>query len=158
MKLADLDYADDIALFEETDVEMAKTTEAIRATAGKLDLQMSYKKTAIMSVGQASVPNPIVLLGNEGLIKVVDNFKYLAAFCSANGTNFKELNSRIGRASAALRELYKVWRDCNINSKDTSKLEMGWTIEEVEVAARERIMWRHFSSQAANAAMHDAIQ
>ena len=48
VKLADLDYADDIALFEETDVEMAKTTEAIRATAGNLGLKMSYKKTEIM--------------------------------------------------------------------------------------------------------------
>ena len=36
MKLADLDYADDIALFEETDIEMAKTTEAIRAIARNL--------------------------------------------------------------------------------------------------------------------------
>ena len=35
-ELADLDYADDITLFEETDVEMAKTTEAIRAIAWKL--------------------------------------------------------------------------------------------------------------------------
>ena len=44
-KLADLDYADDIALFEETDVKMVETTEAIRVTAGKLGLQMSYNKT-----------------------------------------------------------------------------------------------------------------
>ena len=63
VKLADLDYADDTALFKETDVEMAKTTEAI----------------------------------------------------PANGTNVEELNSRIGKASAAFRELDKVWRDRNIN-------------------------------------------
>ena len=49
VKLADLDYADDTALFEETDVKMAKTTEAIREIAGKLGLKMSYKKTEIMS-------------------------------------------------------------------------------------------------------------
>ncbi|XP_072018477.1 scavenger receptor cysteine-rich domain-containing protein DMBT1-like [Amphiura filiformis] len=40
-KLADLDYANDIALLEETDVKMAETTEAIRVTAGKLGLQDS---------------------------------------------------------------------------------------------------------------------
>ena len=68
-----------------------------------------------MSIGQASVSNPKVPLGNEGLIKVMDHFKYLGAFCSANGTNVKELNSRIGNASAAFRELDKVWRDRNIN-------------------------------------------
>ena len=68
-----------------------------------------------MSIGQASVSNPKVPLGNEGLIKVMDHFKYLGAFCSANATNVKELNSRIGNASAAFRELDKVWRDRNIN-------------------------------------------
>ena len=44
-KLADLDYADDIALFEASEAAMAETTEAIRNIAGKLCLQMSYKKT-----------------------------------------------------------------------------------------------------------------
>ena len=69
VKLADLDYADDIALFEEPEAEMAETTETIRLTAGKLGLQMSFKKTEIMPVGQASVSNPVVALGNEGQIK-----------------------------------------------------------------------------------------
>ena len=68
-----------------------------------------------MSIGQASVFSPIVPLGNEGLIKVMGHFQYLGAFCSANGTNVKELNSRIEKSSAALRELDKVWRDRNIN-------------------------------------------
>ena len=94
-KLADMDYADDIALFKETDAEMAETTEAIRDIAGKLGLKMSHK-TKIMSIGQASVFNPVVPLGNEGIIKVVDHFKYLSA---ADGTNItNEMNNKIGKA------------------------------------------------------------
>ena len=79
MTLADFDYANDIALFEETDVKMAKTTEAIREIAEKLGLKMSYNKTEIMSIGQASGYNPIVplALGNDGLIKVVGHFSTL---------------------------------------------------------------------------------
>ena len=42
VKLADLDYTDDIALFEELENTMAETTEAISATAGKHGLQMSF--------------------------------------------------------------------------------------------------------------------
>ena len=82
VKLADLYYADDIALFEESEAEMTNTTEAIRVTAGKLGLQMSFKKTEIMPVAQACVPNPFVPLGNEGHIKVVQHFKYLGTYCS----------------------------------------------------------------------------
>ena len=50
VKLADLDYADGIALFKETGAKMAETTEVIRVAAGKLGLQMSFKKTEIMLV------------------------------------------------------------------------------------------------------------
>ena len=31
---------------------------------------------------------------------------------------------------------------------------MGWTVKETEVAARGWIMWRHLSSQAAEAAIN----
>ena len=113
-KLADLDYADDIALFEASEAAMAETTEAIQNIAGKLGLQMSYKKTEILPIGSATTLNPVVPLGDEGNIKVVDHFKYLGAYCSADGSNTKELNNRIGKASAAFRELDKVWKDRNI--------------------------------------------
>ena len=72
VKLADLDYADDTALFEESENTMAETTEAILATAGKLGLQKSFKKTLILPIGrQPSKTAPAVPLGNEGIIKVV---------------------------------------------------------------------------------------
>ena len=43
-KLPDLDYADDTALFEESDADMVETTEAILDVTGKLGLKMSYKR------------------------------------------------------------------------------------------------------------------
>ena len=53
-------YAGDIAVFEETDVEMAKIYNwSHRYIAEKLGLKMSFKKTEIMSVGRASVSNPV---------------------------------------------------------------------------------------------------
>ena len=116
VKLADLDYADDIALFEESETKMAKTTEAIRVAAGKLGLQMSFKKTEILpSQHQSSNTTPAVPLGNEGIIKVVDHFKYLGAYSSADGSNAKEINHRIGKASGIFRELDMVWKDRYIN-------------------------------------------
>ena len=33
----------------------------------------------------------------------------------------------------------------------------GWTLEEAEVAARDRKIWGHFLRQAAGASLHDAI-
>ena len=113
--LSDLDYADDIALFEENEQNMAETTEAIRKSASRLGLMMSYKKTEILPVGQPSSYMPTVPLGDEGNINVVAHFKYLGAYCSADGTNTKELNCRIGKAAGAFRELDKIWKDRYIN-------------------------------------------
>ena len=44
------------ALFEESDTRMAKTTEAIRTTAAKLELHMSFKKTELMSCPPYLIP------------------------------------------------------------------------------------------------------
>ena len=103
VRLPDLDYADDIALFEDSDLKMANTTEAIHATAGKLGLKMSFKKTEILPIGHSCTTPSIVPLGDEGNIKVVQHFKYLGACCSADGTNTKELNHRVGKAAGAFK-------------------------------------------------------
>ena len=95
--------------FEECDTRMAETTEAIRTTAEKLGLHMRFKKTKLMSIGKSTSPNPIFPLGNEGNINVVEHFKYLGGFSSADDTNFKELKNKIGKAAEAFRELEKVW-------------------------------------------------
>ena len=55
-KLSDFDNADDIALFEETEKDMADTTEAIGKSANKLGLMMSFKKTEIMLIGHNPPP------------------------------------------------------------------------------------------------------
>ena len=48
------------------------------------------------------------------------------------------------------------WQE--VIQKDMSKMDFGWTVEEAEVRARERIMWRYLLNQTVSAAMHDANQ
>ena len=76
INLSDLDYADDIVLFEENELSMTRTTEATRQSANKLGLMMSHKKTEILPVGQHNIPIPNVPLGDEDDIRVVGHFKY----------------------------------------------------------------------------------
>ena len=54
------------------------------------------------------------------------------------------------------RDLVDQKHNGEVIQKDISKME--WTIEEAEVAARERIVWRHLLSLAVGAVMHDANQ
>ena len=74
---------------------------------------MSFKKTELMTIGKSTASaytpssTPIVPLGNEGNIKVVEHFKYLGAFCSADGTIGKELKAT---ELAELQDLSGSWR------------------------------------------------
>ena len=47
------------------------------------------------------------------------------------------------------------WKD--IIRRDLDSLMTEWTLEEAEVAARDRKIWGHFLRQAADAEMQDAI-
>ena len=46
------------------------------------------------------------------------------------------------------------WRD--VIHRDISRLDLGWTVKEAEVAALDRRTWKLLLSQAAGAEMHDA--
>ena len=70
IKFADLDYADDIALFEETDVEITKKTEAIREIGNVVSRWATKRQRSCPS----GVSNPIVPLGNGGLLQVPRSF------------------------------------------------------------------------------------
>ena len=105
VKLTDLDDADDIALFEETVVEMAKTSEAIRAIAGKLDHNHVHRASQGIQTHRPTWKRR----SHQG------SGSRKHCFLQCPWDNVKELNIRIGKASAAFRELDKEWRDRNIN-------------------------------------------
>ena len=46
------------------------------------------------------------------------------------------------------------WKD-TIN-KDINKMDLGWSVEEAEVAAKDRSVWKFLVNQAVGASMHEA--
>ena len=48
------------------------------------------------------------------------------------------------------------WRDTI--QKDILGMDLVWSVEEAEVAAKDRRIWKHISCQAEGAGMPDAIQ
>ena len=72
-----------MTLFEESDTKMAEAHEATCATAGKLGLCLKSCQKVNLTTA------PSVPFGKEGIIKVVDHFKYLGDYYSADGTTIK---------------------------------------------------------------------
>ena len=42
--------------------------------------------------------------------------------------------------------------------KDIARLSLGWRLEDAEAIAKDRVIWRRISCQAAGAVMHDAAR
>jgi len=114
-KLADLDFADDLALLCNTQEELQEMTNSLQCNAAKVGLCINTKKTKAMIVGNNTVP---ALTVNGTDIKHVDNFQYLGSYMSNDGDVTYDMCTRIGKASSVFRRLRPIWRSSTI-SKNT---------------------------------------
>ena len=60
-------------------------------------------------------------IGNKG-VEQVRQFKYLGSMMSEDGTSSKEIDCRIGIATAALAKLKPLWKDGNLSIKSKIRL------------------------------------
>ena len=107
-KLADLDFADDIALFEETWRGMQQLTSKIEEVASKVGLYMNTGKTKLMKIGTFEEPGNIHVGGEA--IENVEEFCYLGSVISRDGSCDKDIKTRLGKANATFGRLTNIWK------------------------------------------------
>jgi len=81
-KLADLDFAYDLALLCNTQEELQEMTNSLQCNAAKVGLCINTEKTKATIVGNNTV-SALTVNGTD--IKHVDNFQYLASYMSNDG-------------------------------------------------------------------------
>ena len=118
-RVADLDYADDIALMSEDVRSMNRMTEKLAQEASKVGLVMNRRKTKVMAV-QPTEDIRIVLEGE--VIEEVEWFEYLGSTVCNDGDVRKEVGIRIGKAGAVFSKMRKVWTSRGIALKTKLKL------------------------------------
>ena len=97
-------FADDAALTAHTEAALQKLIDRFADACSEFGLTISIKKTKIMC--QDVTTSPSISIGDSTL-DVVDNFTYLGSNISNSLSLDKELDSRIGKASAAMARLSK---------------------------------------------------
>ena len=117
-KLADLDFADDIALISDSPLALQNMTtddddDELQNNAAKVGLRISAEKTKAMAVGNTQA---LSLSVDHKDIEFVEHFQYLGSNISRDGDADRDIYTRIGKASSVHRCLRPVWR-----SKDISK-------------------------------------
>ena len=90
-KLADLAFADDIALLDDTWSGMQELTSSIEEEARKVGLYMNTGKTKLMKIGSFKETEPIQVGG--GQIENVEEFCYLGSVISRDGSCDKEFRT-----------------------------------------------------------------
>jgi hypothetical protein len=107
-QLADLDFADDVALLGPTQHDLVNMTAALEQEAAKIGLRVSGSKTRVMRVGYVRANVPVTI--GQKRIEEVDQFTYLGSVITADGGADDDVTCRIGKATAVLRRLQPLWR------------------------------------------------
>ena len=111
-RLADLDFADDVALLSRTLDGLQEMSDNIQEIGAKVGLRISSEKTKAMTIGQNEYP-PVVI--NQRHIEYVDSFQYLGSYTSRDGDVEMETRTRIGKAASVFQKMSPVWKSGTIS-------------------------------------------
>ncbi|XP_078701690.1 uncharacterized protein LOC144927827 [Branchiostoma floridae x Branchiostoma belcheri] len=120
VSVLDTDYADDMALLDNTKIGLQETTDLLCNNSSLAGLKANAKKTQAMVVGRYCMQRPYTEEGTlniivEGcLVEQVTTFTYLGTTFTSDGTMDTELARRIQRASGAFCQLGRIWYNSNI--------------------------------------------
>ena len=102
--IADLDFADDISLINESIAEAENLLHRLELATQTIGLFLNAKKTKYMHL------NPTTDFGIQSIggtqIEKVDDFKYLGAYTNTS----HDIDTRLAHAWSALNSLNKIWR------------------------------------------------
>ena len=118
----DSDYADDLAVMDNTEEGLQESTDLIAYYTSYAGLKINAKKTQCMAISKCASQRPYterdsIMLTVEGEpVEQVSNFVYLGANISGDGTIDRDLDIRIQRANGAFHQLWKIWNSRTIRT------------------------------------------
>ena len=116
VKIADLDFADDIALLDEDEVGNQDMTNKLVKNAKMVGLRLNVPKTKCMAVGMEADASINIEVDGEKVEKVCD-FVYLGSCLEDSGAVEKDVRTRIGKAGATFQKMKNVWRASKLTLK-----------------------------------------
>ena len=118
--MPDLDFADDIVLLDQGEMEASEHFRTIESSAKKVGLSINQDKTKMMI---KDIENPrtevingktVIKMAENTYLEVVDNFKYLGAYIANCHADFKR---RKGLAWTQFWKLATVWKSKELSLK-----------------------------------------
>jgi len=108
-RLTDLDFADDIALLDDTWEGMRELTGNIEKEAASVGLRINADKTKLMIAGNMGTSQTITAGGKQ--IEEIEDFCYLGSVISNNSSCDRDIKTRLGKANASFTNLHIIWQN-----------------------------------------------
>jgi hypothetical protein len=107
-QLTDLDFADDIAVMDDTWQGMAEMTTRVEREAGTVGLRINADKTKIkiMVVGKMKDKGHVMVGGQR--LETVAEFCYLGSVISDNSSCDKDIKTRLGKTNSVFGRLNNI--------------------------------------------------
>jgi len=112
-KLCDVDYADDIALIETSQMGIQLMTEEVEKILRRVGLRMNAGKCKIMVSNNWEDSTVITAEGTN--VEVVEVFCYVGSYLSRTENCDKKCMIRIGKAASVFGRLVNIWKSKNIS-------------------------------------------
>jgi len=123
-RLADLDFADDLALLDHTYRALQDMTNRLHGLGKKVRLRISDGKTKTMTVGkQHDIVMPLITVDNQN-IENVHKFQYLASYMAEDENVEVDIRTRIGKASSVFQRPQPIWKCGKLTISKEIKLRL----------------------------------
>ena len=112
-RLPDLDFADDIVLLDQSEIEAIQHFQTIEVAAKKVGLSINYEKTKVMirnitnTRTEVKEGKTVIKVAENKYLDIVDDFKYLGAYIANCHLDFKK---RKGLAWCQFWKLTTIWK------------------------------------------------
>ena len=103
-KISCLLFADDLVLLSSTESGLQLALNSFADACNTAGTKVSTAKTDVLHLSR--IPDQCVSQVNGAILKEVDKFKYLGVAFTSEGKQDKELDTRVGKASAVMRALH----------------------------------------------------
>ena len=116
----DTDYADDMAVLDNSKTGLQETTDLLCKYSAYDGLKVNAKKTQTMAINKSAGQRPFTetcdldITVENTPVEQVTNFTYLGTIISSDGTLDREFTVRIQKASGAFMQLSSIWNNRNI--------------------------------------------
>lgn len=116
----DTDYADDMAVLDNSKEGLQETTDLLCMFSAYAGLKVNAGKTKSMAVAKNTSQQPFTEQCSLDItvdtlpVEQVSHFQYLGVKIGSDGTIDRELSARIQKASGAFNQLSSIWKNRNI--------------------------------------------